>query len=103
MQCSLSLIKFLCLFKNRWSCILNAEGEQATPVGSQSAGTAEDGHQLSHEIKHLGFDYVVWQGVMRGIFKSVCATLFSFLLKFVTVHVHFFVVNHFRRFRKETK
>lgn len=84
-QCSHSLIKFLCLFKNRWSCILNAVGEQATPVGSQSAGTAEDGHQ------HPGFDYVGCQSVMRGIFKNVFALLFAFfLLKFVTMRVYFF-------------
>lgn len=80
-QSSLSLIKFFCLFKKWWSCILNAVGEQATPVCSQSAGTAEDGHQLSCEILHPGFDYVGWQSVMRGIFKSMSATLYYFSLK----------------------
>lgn len=60
---------------------IKCSGEQAKPVCSQSAGTAEDGHQLSCEILHPGFDYVGWQSVMRGIFKSMCATLYSFSLK----------------------
>lgn len=70
--------------------------EQATPVGSQSAGTAEDGHQLSHEIVHPGFDYVWWQTMMRGIFKSMCALLFIyFLLEIVTMHKYLKKISHF--------
>lgn len=73
-------------------------GEQATPVGSQSAGTAEDGHQ------HPGFDYVGWQSVMRGIFKNVCALLFAFFIKICDYAcVPFFNGNHFKCFRNGTE